>query len=444
MAGWYQQAASVSMALLVIPLIIKVLSPEEAGIWFTFQAIFLSFGVLQFGTGFTIARQVAYSKRLASGDPIPHDCDFIATRHGWAGITDLCRHSRKIFRFLTVLALVILVGLQQFILPLGDLLPNADRSYTIAWYLLSATSLILLYTDHKKVILEGIGMVYLNRLAMGTQFLLGGIATFLALSFTGSLVAMAAAQLSAGAVLVLLVEIAYRKHVRANLLPDPGENEIKVRDLLKVALPLGVMQTGGFLSAIGRVPLIGFLLGPAAVSPFFIAEKIGISLLLAVDHLQDPQRPFFTSEIADQKWQLARKRMLKIGTVVTVVAIMTQAIFFLGSTAFVNLWIGPGRYVDTTVLFWMALHYCLGLSLGTWRSFTLASGRNPFVAVTLISGALSLTLCLFLTPEFGVIGVVWSGLIASALTGYWFNIYHGIKLWRFLTAKLGDTRMALG
>src|SRR5689334_20897826 len=79
LAGWYQQGCSALAALLVMPLVIRGLSAENAGLWFCFQNMLAIINLTDFGLSFVVARQVSYSLH-AEGELGRAGTDFIPTR----------------------------------------------------------------------------------------------------------------------------------------------------------------------------------------------------------------------------------------------------------------------------------------------------------------------------------------------------------------------------
>src|SRR5205823_2735374 len=88
LAGWYQQGCGALAALIVMPLVIRALSAESAGLWFCFQNMLAIINLTDFGLSFVVARQVSYSLH-ATGQPARGGSDFIPTRGGWQGVSDI-------------------------------------------------------------------------------------------------------------------------------------------------------------------------------------------------------------------------------------------------------------------------------------------------------------------------------------------------------------------
>jgi hypothetical protein len=109
----------------------------------------------------------------------------------------------------------------------------------------------------------------------------------------------------------------------------------------------------------------------------------------------------------------------------------------------VDLWVGPGRYVSRGVLLLMSVDYWLMAAAVVWGYFVLAAGRNPFMWITLFSGALNVTLLFVLLGPLGMVGVPTASLLAGLLANYWFVPWQGLKLLRERAAPSSHVKLAV-
>jgi len=433
LAGWYQQAMSMAMAVILIPQIILLLSPTDAGIWFTFHSLIAFLPLMQFGLPPTIARQVAFSLETKGNPGGERNDDFLQIRPGIDGINDLFVLTRVIFIVIVVICLGILILIGQYILPLGRLLPEDSIEASIAWYLLGTLILTVIYSNLYQAFLEGLGQIYLANFIRGTFNLLAGCAVIVSLHMTQSIAVMAASHAVCGLLAMVSQQLVLNRYFRGHPSTISKPDWSMMKPLMKVSLPFGLIILGRSMVTAIQVPLIGFLLGAETVSPFYVAQKIGFSIRLAASHLTLPQLPYFTRELVAEKWKAARRRMTRIILVVVGFSFATQAVFFLLSPWFVKVWIGPNQYIDHITLFWMALNFFLLSSTQILASFTIASGHNPFLLSYLLAGFLNILLCVFLVETYGILGIVWSSLLAGLITIYWYGPYQGIKLYNRLS-----------
>lgn len=429
LAGWFQQACSGLATLALIPLILARMSPQDAGLWFSFQGLSTLVGLTDLGIGFVVARQVAFSRAAGENADVKAHGDFLHTAPGWAGIAEVHAATRRIFSQISLGSLVVLAVLYELILPGTALLGARHAELRLAWYLLGGATILLLRTRQDQGFLDGLGKLHLGRLLAGGYQLAVGAATLGALLAGGGLRMMAAG--------VGVVTLAYLAVVRAlflreaagrlrNAAPPTGA---MVRDLWRVALPMGVVNVSAYLVSAIQVPLIGMVLGPQFVAPFYAAQKMGQMLNAAVMQMVAPQLPLFTSALAAGRSGEALWRMRRIVLLITGLAVFANAGFYFLSPIFAeHIWLGPGHYADRATLLVMAVDYTAMVSSVVWAQFVLAGGTNPFTRTTLIAGVLNLAGCLVLGPRLGALGIALSGLLAGGMTNYWFAPARGLRL----------------
>jgi len=428
LAGWYVQACTSFTALITVPLVLRSLSPSDAGLWFTFQSIIVLTAMTDFGFSLSFSRQIAWS--LTSEKPQAEDVsthDFVPVRPGWLGVSDVYRISIRVFQWVGLGAFIVMILVFHFILPLGHLLDTATHETTLAWYLLSAATFFTLLARAHQCLLEGTGRIYLSNLLFGSYQLACGIGIVTALGVGGRLVAMAltiliSASLFFGGVLLLT------RRCYQGVLPESHSVPPQLtRRLLQVALPFGALNFSSFLVSSIQVPLLGSLLGASSVSGFYIAQKIAQLLNRLVSHLALPQMPLFTSDLGAARISEARARMQRTTLIVTAVAAATFTLFFLLSPELVRIWIGQDRYVSWITLGLLSLDAVIMSSTGAIGQFVLASGRNPFVVSTFLTGLLNVAIIWLLVPRVGIAGVAAGSLIAGLCINYWYVPWQGLR-----------------
>lgn len=433
LAGWFQQFASGITTLTIIPLITGRLSPTEAGLWFSFQSLTMIVTFTDFGIGFALARQVAFS--LGGGQRTEND-DFLAIRPGWGGISDLDAAMRVILRRMVATSVVLLILIHEVIFPFTRLDPSPTPASVATWYLLGSSAILLVYVKRYQAFLEGMGRLHLCRLLSGLYQFTAGVAAILALLLTEQLVWMALAVAVSTAIFGISLKVFFRQFTATRCefvaQPPPG----LVRGLWKVATPMGIVSVAGYCVNAVQVPLIGSILGPALVPPYYAAQKIGQMLNVAISQLIGPQLPLFTMEYAQGAWTSARSRMIRAFFLTFALAGLVNIVFFLGSSTVADWWLGPNRFVDSRTLGILGLDYFLSTTTVALGQFVLASGSNPFMWSTLAMGMLNLGFCAAFGLHFGLPGVAISSLAAGICTNYWLLIFHGRRLEQHLRGEL--------
>jgi O-antigen/teichoic acid export membrane protein len=431
LAGWYQQACSLLAAVVAVPLVIRLLSVEEAGLWFAFQATLAIIQLTDFGFSLVLSRQIAFSM-TSRGLVSDVGVDFLDIRHGWEGVSDIYALTRILFRWVCGFGVVALAILYHAVLPLGKMIEHRNVETALSWYILGFSALLLIQAKPHQALLDGMGRIYLTRIMSGTQFLLSGFGVVAVLMCGGRLIHMACTVLVTAVLNYLAVRWCVRWTAGHRLVPSIRLPRTSLVKFLRVALPLGVLSLSAFFVTSVQIPLVGFLLGPAVVPAYFLAQRIGVVLNQACLQGMYPQFPLFTQEIGACQYSEARQRMRRTLVLTTGLIIVTNIAYYFAVPSLVDKWVGPGRYLAGLPLLILAVDFCLMNGSGIWGGFVLARGINPFMWSTLLAGVMTLVMCVVLGQRFGVLGIATASLVAGLCTNYWFAPLQGLKLLKAL------------
>jgi O-antigen/teichoic acid export membrane protein len=437
-AGWYQQVASGIITLAIIPLIIYRLSKEGAGIWFSFQNLSALVILTDFGIGFVISRQTAFSKTAGAATAAQPPGDFIATTPGLVGIVELHAATRVIFNRILIVAVALLIIIYELILPHGQLLQGQASALRPAWYLLGISAVLLLRSTQYLAFLDGLGKMFVSRFLGGTYQFVCGVAVIVAVLLVRDITVLAVATVTVTAFYLLIARQLFLRNVRGEVPHRAPARPELIRSVWRIAVPMGIVGIGNYFVTLAQVPLLGSLLGPALVAPFYIAQKIGQTLNVAVTQATQPQMPLFTHALAAGDVAAARHRMERIIKFTFAMSLLLNVAFFLFSPLFVRIWMGSGHYVDQSTLALLAVNYFVAVVTVVTGSFVLSSGINPFVWSALAMGALTLLGCFLFAPRFGVAGIAAAGLFAGMLSNYWYFSYRALRLRAELGQQIGD------
>lgn len=438
LAGWYQQACGLLAAVVAVPLVIRMLPPEEAGLWFSFQSILAILSLTDFGFTLVLSRQVSFSM-TAQGHPIDATTDFLDIRSGWEGISDIYALTRRIFRWVCAFGFLALAILYHTVLPLGKLLENPSPETAISWYVLGISCLLLVQAKPHQALLDGMARVYFTRLLSGTQLLLSGFGVVAVLMNGGRLIHMTMAVFITALLNYAAVRWGVHKVAGGHLVPPVRLNRKNLAKFARIATPLGVMSLSAFMGSSVQVPLVGFILGTAAVPAYFLAQRIGTVLNQSCLQFVFPQSPLFTQEVGARHYSEAKHRMQRTLFLTSTLIVMANIVFYVASPTVADRWVGPGRYLTGVPLLILAIDFCLMYGAMVWGSFILARGINPFMWSTLLSGLITISLCLVLGQRFGLLGIATASLVAGLCTNYWFIPFQGLQMIKTLKHPISAT-----
>jgi len=390
-------------------------------------------GLADFGFSPAISRQAAYSLGLDATKGPARTSDFVETSAGWLGVSELYASSRVIFWRVTAIAGVVMILLYELVLPHTKLLETRTLQTELVWYALGLSILLNLQTRLSQSFLDGIGFMFLGRLISGSYALLWNIASAIALLFARGLLSMSIAVLVASVIQYVTMHISLSKFAGREIDFTLRASKPLARHLWRVALPFGFVNSGVYLVGAVQIPLLGSILGPAAVSPYYLAARIVQTFGAAIQQITLTQSPFFTQQLAAKNIAPAKHRMNRTIGLGSLLHIVAALFLYFGSPPLVRLWVGSGQYVGNDVLFVVTLNFLIGGLAVVPGHFVLAAGSNPFALTTLIQGALTIAGVVVLCPKIGILGVPLSSLLAGLCTNYWYNPFKAWQTWNRLS-----------
>ena len=417
LAGLFNQACTISVAILLIPITTSYLPAAEAGLWFSLQGLVAMVAMMDLGFGFAISRQAAFT--LGNTREVNATDDFIQLAPGISGTYQLFGLTRRLYLILSAAAVVLCIIAYEVFSRVGNLIPPHAEGTRLAWYCIALASVISIFSGGYAAFLNGIGAVYQTRILAGLAQLGAGVGAGVAACCGGGLPMMAASFAASTLLYAFAVSYLLRRKMpplaaSEARLPPPGS----LRALARAALPIGMVNVFGSLVFMVQAPLLGMLLGPEKVVPFYLAQKIGLAFNMMSMQLALPQLPFFTRALGNKNWGEVRSRLkATIQKTHLIVLISSLAYFFLSPWMALVL-LRKNEYVDSSVLLIMALDFCILGITGLGGQFVLASGKNPFVFSTIFTGITSFSLVILLTPRLGIIALPISTLVAGLVFNY--------------------------
>ena len=430
MAGWFQQATSVGTGLLLVPLILNFFPLAESGLWFGFQGMVAMVGLLDFGIGAVVARQAAH---IRGGGTAKGGDDFLDFGPGNRALRSLSDHAAWIYRVTACLLLLAGVVIFEVVVPRTRFLEGITIDPRPVWYIMLLVPLSVLMANRAASLLVGTGHLFIARFLLALFFIAQGAGVALAAWLTRDLRVMALVSAAVSAIYGMAVRFSCRRLMgsvfHAEAVPvDPR----RIRGIFKVALPMGVVSVSSFLFASVQVPLVGALLGPAVVAPFYLAQRIGQAGMTAVLQMFQPQLPRFTCMISGNSfhsaWGMVRRNLL-IGYPAT---FLVAAAFVIASPWVAAVLAKGKEFPSQTTLMLMGLDYAICTCAVIGNQFVIASGRNPFAIPTLVAGGLNVVLLFFLVPAWGIAGVPVTSLVAGTIAAHWFGFWQLARLRRGL------------
>jgi O-antigen/teichoic acid export membrane protein len=427
--------------ILLLPFVLALLSPAELALWWVFVALGAIGTLADFGFGAAFTR--VYSYLWAGAD----DFDTVGLRapqsHGAPNLPRLRQlnvTARLLYHRLAWAATgIVALGGTAF---LWDTLARAGHplSLWISWALYVAAIGTALGTSYWNYACQGVDRMR----PLQASYMWSGV---------GYLV-VAAGMLAAGAGLFSMVMAtavrtvvgrelcrrAYREAVPKTIEPSPDPGIL--RKLWPNAWKFGVLSIGVYLINHGSVLICSHFLGEATTASYGVTVQVGAflvgfsSLWLTVKW---PQITILRAQGRSREMAalFARRLACTTGTFVILAAILV----LLGNHLLE--WKGTQtRLLPTAQLVVYLIYLGQQQLFAQFGSLTFTENVVPFFKLSLFTGLGLMVLSLWMTPTYGVWGLILAPLLAMLVASSWYPIWRGFQgqpltIGQFVRAAMG-------
>ncbi len=292
----------------------------------------------------------------------------------------------------------------------------------IAWLLLTATSLTLLLGPVRPL-LEGMQRGYvINNLLVVQSIVVTVTGVFFAWVGLGvasqALGTLIGACLMAGG-LIWCLRATYPKLCHQLIHPKSNSDE-RIR-LAKLNLPTFASRISGQVGVMSDNIVIGMLLGPPAVVPFFLTQRIS---LVAQGLLQSFSGSTWAG-LADlyhrQEMGLLQTRVIELTRLITMVGVIVLAPILVFNRFFVTLWVGGDRFGGEWMTSLAVVDAFLLSIVSLWGLLFAGTEKIGLVApVSVVSAVVNVIVSIVATYTLGPVGPLVGTLVALlAVQGTW-------------------------
>jgi hypothetical protein len=409
--GWVMLAGPISLII-----IISNLSPSEQGFYYTITSVLGLQVFFELGLGFVVLQTVSHlmsELRIENGHIVGN-----SKAKGKLG-----RLLADVLRLYAVISMVFICAVAlagAWFLGTGN--SSESVSWKAAWFMLVPIFGMSIVTNVIFNFLEGMGLVQDVALARLAQSLTAMTCLWFALSSEMklmSLVFMHSANLLIALTWILLrhgqlLSLVYRER------DPPGAINWR-KEIWPFQWRIAVSWAAGYLGSLAITPIIFNQLGAVA------AGRIGLSLTLmgaiAAGAMAwvTTKSPSF-GRLAAQRNHVEMQRLFQNAQTRAVGVSLVAT-----STVVVIVWCLDGlmpeistRFVSVSALAMLAIATVLNVQVSACAAYLRAFRREPFMAMSITSGAAIAIMTLVLARPFGINGVVIGyGLITVAITFFW-------------------------
>lgn len=267
---------NILVSIIVLPLILKMLSATEVGLWYVFISISALVLLIDFGFSSTLMRHITYavsgaSEILEIGVP-PSDLD----HPNYPLVKAIVLASKNIYRYLSRIAALFLVGAGFFYIV--GILKITDTRALIAWAIYAFGSYLNLMTSFWIPILKGSGAIKAANKVIIISKSSYLIFAAIGLALHGGLILLTSSYLLSVIINWLWAKYELHQHLGdAYLKSEPSENYTE-KKVFKIVWPnakrMGLVNLGSWFTNRASTLLSSYFLG------LEITGQLGVSIQL--------------------------------------------------------------------------------------------------------------------------------------------------------------------
>jgi O-antigen/teichoic acid export membrane protein len=384
-AGIISLAVDGVAGLIIFGLLVRYLSPKDAGYWILITTAGSFLLMLQCGLGLTVAREVGQTR-------IPENQSRLPQLFGTV---------RRAFVFVAILVVVVAVAVYVCYLQGAAKSSNLGSQCAGAWFLYAAGVAMNLQAQGRLFIMDGFGEVGWEKVFRIFFSTFGLAAIWIALRAGASIVTLGMIYSVQNALFWLVA--ACKVHIalpitRVTAPPSAGQLARLFHDGGKLLF----LHVSYFTVTYFGVFVVQKRLGLAAVAPFSAMLKVGLLLSSVAILLPQMLYPYVATAWASNDHDRCRRYyLLGVLGAVGIYILLAVPIFLLREPLFTQ-WLGKDKYPGTATLGALLLYELLYVHHVGHATPMLASMGNAFIFPTITN--------VILTPIFVSLLPTWFGL----------------------------------
>ena len=431
LSGWGLFAVKLATSFIRVRVLLGYLPEAEAGLWFTMVTFLGYVQMLDFGTGVTLARYLAFARGGRFLDNWrARESDTRLAREQQA-VADLVATVGRYFHLVSVAALIaFVVGGLLFLPRLAGEALTAELAWS--WLLISLSGTLALAGFTYTAGLFGSNGVHVRDVVYALTMLVGFGLMLLFLRLGWGLVGVSLSLLIETGLRFALHRLALRRIHPFLRLAGAGRAQWPLlRQMMGPSVRMGIILVAEVLIVQTDNVVIAARMGPAAVPNYNVAFQLGYTLFSLMLVVNGPLIALAATAHAERDDQRLRAMLgvnLRFGFALMLLGAGLLAAF---GDDVIALWVGPERFVGFPVL-WLIL---LVMTLESFKVFhfrlVTATDSIPFVPWALAAAVLNLALSWALAPRWGWLGVTFGTFVSQAATMYWYVPAYTVRTMKF-------------
>ena len=412
------------MNVLILPFILRLLSPQELGLWYVFASVAALVQLMDFGFAPSIMRNISYAwsgaKELKSdgisGTNANKDRDYSL-------IGSLVSASKKIYLIISLSAGIVLLSVGSIYV--NSLLPQNSEQMMLAWIVYALAVYINLYYSYLSAMLRGIGKIKETNQALVMSRALYVVSAIIGLLLGGGLLWMSASYLFSGLLMMFMSKIYFKRSIGHELDISHSGSKDQAANIMRTIWPnakkQGIVTIGAWMTTRASTLICSSFLGLETTSQY----GLSLTLINITGGIASLLFGSYAPELASLKINDEKKRYIKIFSraisVQWFVAILGISMITFAAPPVLKAIGSNSKLLPTGTLFILGVVYFLEWNHSTFATLITLSNSVPFVKSAMYSGT-SIVVLSFLSiwlTDFQIIGLILSQGIVQLAYNNW-------------------------
>lgn len=425
--GWnlFGSLLNYSFSLIILPIVLSSLSPQELGIWYVFVSISAFVMLMDFGFSPTIMRNIAYAwsgaKEILPEGTSKHEK--VDDKPNLFLLKCVEITSRRIYTAISILAGFVL--LSGGVLYVKSLANGNLNTFLIAWVIYSISIVIDMNFSYLNPMLRGTGNIGSANRAIIISKVLYVLVAAIGLLLGGGLIWLSLSQVTSSILFRLLARNFLSHNMSKNyqsIIVNRHDIKTTFHAIWPNARKQGIVTVGSWLITRGNTIVCSTFLGLEVTAQY----GLSLQLLSIVNTLAQLVFNTYSPEIASLKiggsgtrYSNVMSRVMAIQWIISIFGIVSVIIFGPFALKLIG---SNSELLPRSVLITFGVILFLEWNHSSFATIITLSNRVPFVKSSLISGVsiLILSLLSIKLTHLGILGLILSQGLVQLMYNNWY------------------------
>jgi len=420
--SWIANGLRLAIGVFLLPLVLRMLSNEEFGMYIVLLSLVQLAPVIDFGFSPTIVRFVSYAMGGAETLQAHGFSKATTASPNWRLLGQLFFTTRALYRYMAVIVLIVVGAWGTYLVELhvhDTPFPTVTRA---AWAITLVATVADIYSSWAVIFLRGMNHVLLSvQISIAASIIKFVVATALLLC-GGGLISLPLGSLIGSLLQQGLARWQCRKQLGNHLQSEKAHVWENLCIIWPTSWRLGMLTVTSCITAQANIAICNQVLGLTGNAQYGLSTQI-IGAIGGMAMVWTTVKWQIIGQYRTRHDYVAMRRVLWPRFWLQNLTFLVLAAGLILCGPILLRWFGSGKQMlPVGWLVVMALYYFIELHLSFWVSLISTENRIPFLWPGLATALVGLSLSLILIhfTSLGIGALVLAPLLAGSLFNYWY------------------------